>query len=190
MKPMLLNRLLPLLALSLAAAAQPVTFNLDPSQTQVHFRVDSTLHTVHGTFKLKSGSFCFDPATRSVSGSAVIDVASGDSGSGARDGRMHKEVLQSSKYPEAVFTVERLESPFALPAPNQEIHLAGSFSIHGAAHPMTLVIHTRSDSGKLIATTSFDVPYVAWGMKNPGNFLLKVDNIVHFEIDAVLHPAP
>ncbi len=190
MKPMLLNRLLPLLALSLAAGAQPVTFNLDPSQTQVHFRVDSTLHTVHGTFKLKSGSFRFDPATQSVSGAAVIDVTTGDSGSGARDARMHKEVLQSAKYPEAVFTVERLESPFALPAPNQEIHLAGSFSIHGAAHPMTLVIHTRSDAGKLIATTSFDVPYVAWGMKNPGNFLLKVDNTVHFEIDAVLQPAP
>ncbi len=185
-----MNRLVCLIALTVAvASAQPITLKLDPAQTQIHWRVDSTLHTVHGTFRLNSGSFRFDPATQQISGTAVIDVASGDSGSHARDARMHREVLESAKYPDAVFTAERIEGGFSPPASSQELRLSGQFTIHGATHPITLMVHTQNQAGTLTATTSFDVPYVDWGMKNPGNFLLKVASTVHLEIQTVAHPA-
>jgi hypothetical protein len=37
---------------------------------------------------------------------------------------------------------------------------------------------------KLTADISFTVPYVNWGMKDPSNFLLKVQDFVEIEIEA------
>ncbi len=48
------------LAAASIAQAQQETFMLDPAQTKVNFTVDSTLHTVHGKFRLKRGSIQFD----------------------------------------------------------------------------------------------------------------------------------
>ena len=117
---------------ALLAAAQ---FDLDPSKTEIAFHVNSTLHTVHGTFKLKRGSIRIDSETGKASGEIVIDVASGDSGGGSRDKRMHKEILESKKYPEAVFTVDRVQGHVG---EHSEVDLHGMLKIHGGEHELTL----------------------------------------------------
>src|SRR5215467_5504858 len=83
--------------------AQPLDLHLDPTQTDVEYHVDSTLHTVHGKFQLRRGELSFDPATGRASGELVVDAASGDSGSSARDHRMTQSILESARYPEIVF---------------------------------------------------------------------------------------
>ncbi len=175
---------------SLFAAAQPVSFNLDAAHTAIHWTVDSTLHTVHGTFGLKSGVLRLDPSSGQASGAMVIDVSSGESGDGARDKRMHRVVLESQKFPEASFTAERIEGRFDPASAGQSFRLAGQLVLHGSPHALTLPIHATSAAGLITATTSFDIPYVEWGMKNPGNFLLKVSPIVHMEITATVHAQP
>jgi len=45
------------------AGVSEIVLTLDPAQSKVHWTVDSTLHTVHGTFALKSGTMHFDPET-------------------------------------------------------------------------------------------------------------------------------
>ena len=60
-------------------------FTLDPAQTKINFTVDSTLHTVHGDFRLKRGGIQFDNSTGAASGELVVDSASGESGSDGRD---------------------------------------------------------------------------------------------------------
>src|SRR5262249_61437364 len=106
-----------LLAIFLSAAAAPprrpvaqspaqaseVILEVDPAQSKVHFSVDSSLHTVHGTFNVKSGSVHFDPATGKAGGEIVVAAASGDSGNHNRDDRMHREILETPQYPAAVF---------------------------------------------------------------------------------------
>src|SRR5438067_1613725 len=92
--------LLLLLFISLPALCAEQTVLLTPENTNIEWTLSDPLHTVHGTFRLKRGSISFDTATGSASGEVVVDVTSGESGSGARDGRMHKSVLESAKYPE------------------------------------------------------------------------------------------
>ena len=88
-------------------------FTLDPAQTKVNFTVDSTLHTVHGDFRLKRGSIQFDNSTGVASGELVVDSASGESGSDGRDKKMHKDILESPKYSDIVFTPQHLKGTVA-----------------------------------------------------------------------------
>src|SRR5271169_2614080 len=76
--------------------AQEATLNFVPAQTTVDFTLGDVLHTVHGSFNLKTGQVRFDPATNAISGEIVVDAASGHTGSVGRDRKMHKEILESS----------------------------------------------------------------------------------------------
>ena len=83
--------------------AEEAVVTLDPAKTQVEFTLESTFHTVHGSFKLKSGRINFDSASGAASGAIVVDAGSGNSGNRSRDNKMHKDVLESARYPEIVF---------------------------------------------------------------------------------------
>ena len=166
-----------------SASAEEKTFEVDPGQTTVSFTLGDVLHTVHGTFKLKRGTIHFDDATGQASGELVVDATSGDSGSKARDGKMNKEILESQKFPEIVFTPQRFKGTLT-PSGRSHLDVEGMFRIHGEAHPMTLAIEAEFGSGTT-ADTSFDVPYVKWGMKNPSTFILRVNDKVQISIHAV-----
>ena len=176
------------LILLCAAAHAQTAFQLDPSKTEIHFTLHDVLHTVHGTFKLKRGAIQLDPETGKASGEMVIDATSGASGSGSRDGRMHKEILESQRYPEAVFTPDRVEGHIA-PEGDSQIDVHGMFRIHGADRELTLHFEIKASGGQYTASTHFVIPYVKWGMKNPSNFLLKVDDKVEMDVRAVAVPA-
>jgi hypothetical protein len=60
--------------------AQESVFILDPAKSTVEFTLGASLHTVHGTFKVKSGEIHFDPAKGTASGAIVVDALSGESG--------------------------------------------------------------------------------------------------------------
>jgi len=176
-----------LLVASASLLAQEVALELDPTQTQVNFTLGDVLHTVHGTFKLKRGSFRFDNATGAAEGSFAVDVPSGQSGSDARDKRMHKEILESQKYPEAVFTAGHMDGRIA-PQGESKISVHGTFRIHGADHEMVLPVAVRNKGGQYEASIHFVIPYVKWGMKNPSNFLLKVNPEVEVDIKTTARP--
>jgi len=165
-------------------AASHTTFDLDAAQTEIKFSVQSTLHTVHGTFKIKRGSIQLDSQTGKSSGEIVIDLASGESGNGPRDKRMHKEIIESQKYPDAVFTPDHFEGHIA-PQGTSGIDVHGDFRIHGADHDLTMHFQVQANISRYIATTHFTIPYVQWGMKNPSNFLLKVADTIDVEVRAV-----
>jgi polyisoprenoid-binding protein YceI len=73
-----------------AAVTGPILLTVDPAQSTVHWSLDSSLHTVHGTFKVKRGTVTVDPATGKAKGEIVVDAASGESGNDSRDRKMHK----------------------------------------------------------------------------------------------------
>ena len=167
-----------------AAPATPAETILavDPAQSTVHWTVDSSLHTVHGTFNIKSGRVHFDPQTGKAGGEVVVSATSGESGSDKRDARMHKEILETARYPEAVFRASQVEGK-VLPSGACDIKLHGTFSIHGAEHEIVAPVHAELSADHWKGTATFEVPYVAWGIKDPSNFLLKVKKVVNVEID-------
>jgi polyisoprenoid-binding protein YceI len=182
------------LAIFLSAAAAPpgpqapstgvseIALAIDPAQSKVHWTVDSTLHMVHGTFNLKSGSVHFDPATGKAGGAIVVFATSGESGNDSRDARMHKEILQTVKYPEVVFRPTQVDGKVS-PSGASDVKLQGILSIHGTEHQLTALVHAELAGDRWTGTGKFEVPYVAWGIKDPSNFFLKVKHVVNVELE-------
>jgi len=185
----LMQSLVPFLtgALLLAAGTIPgqeTALRVDPARTTVEFVLPSLLHTVHGTFQLKRGDLRFDPATGKASGELVVDATSGESGSDARDKRMHSSILQSATYPEILFRPDRVVGKVALEG-KSEVELHGMFKIHGTEHEIALPLQVEAAGGQYTATGTFKVPYVKWGMKNPSTLMLRVSDTVEITIHTV-----
>jgi polyisoprenoid-binding protein YceI len=173
-------------ALAPTARAQEAVVNLDPAQTKIEFSVDSTLHTVHGTFKLKTGTIHFDPATGKASGSIVVDATSGDSDSTARDKKMHQEVLESPKFPEITFTPNRVQGAVTKDG-TSNVQVSGVFRLHGQDHDLTLKISVVPGSrGRMQVTTDFEVPFIEWKLKDPSNFILHVNKMVDVHVTTII----
>lgn len=169
-----------LVGVAALAAAQDADYQLDPAQTSVKFTLGDVLHTVHGTFKLKQGELQLQPDGK-VSGQIVVDATSGASGSGMRDRKMHKEVLESARYPEITFRPDRVEGPVTSSG-KSSVMVHGMFNIHGADREITVPAQVQADADHWTATVRFSVPYQKWGMKNPSTLFLRVSDTVEIDL--------
>ena len=157
---------------------------LDPSKSTIEFTLGASLHTVHGTFKLKRGEIHFDPAKGTATGAIVVDALSGESGNEGRDKKMHQEILESPKFSEIIFIPSRVQGAIA-PQATSQVAVSGIMKLHGQDHQMTLTFAVQPVTpGEAQATTTFSVPYVKWGLKNPSTFLLRVTDSVDVNVHA------
>jgi polyisoprenoid-binding protein YceI len=176
------------IAVAPSLRAQERVVTLDPAATKIEFTLGATMHTVHGKLKLKSGEIHFDLATGKASGSIVVDATSGDTSNSGRDSKMHKEILESAKFSEIVFTPSRVSGSIA--EKGSQVEISGVMRLHGQNHEMTLTMSVEpAANGQLEATTKFAVPYIKWGLKNPSNFFLHVSDTVNVEVHATGHIA-
>jgi len=164
------------------AAAQEITFHIDPAQSSVKFTVGDVLHTVHGTFKVKHGALQLESGGK-MSGEIVVDAASGDSGSGMRDRKMNKEVLESARYPEISFRPGRVDGAVVSPG-KASVMVHGVFSLHGMDREITVPASLETTGDHWTAIVHFTVPYEKWGMKNPSTLFLKVNDSVEIDLAA------
>jgi polyisoprenoid-binding protein YceI len=166
-----------------SAALQSSTLQLDPKQTSVKFTLGDVLHTVHGTFQLKHGALQLDPASGKLSGEIVVDATSGESGSGMRDRKMHKEVLESERYPEIVFRPDKIQGTVARQG-KSSVKVHGVFTIHGVDREITVPADVEMSADHWAAAVHFTVPYAKWGMKNPSTLFLRVNDSVEIDLMA------
>jgi polyisoprenoid-binding protein YceI len=187
--PRMLRSLLATCGLALAGAAagaESVTFELQPRETRIAFTLGATMHTVHGTLRARRGSVRFDPATGAASGEIALDAASAETGNASRDRDMHDKILESARYPEIVWRIDRVEGFPRGEARSARVTLAGNLAIHGASHPLTAPAEVAIGADRrTTARAAFKIPYVAWGMKDPSSFVLRVDKEVAVEVQAV-----
>jgi polyisoprenoid-binding protein YceI len=165
---------------------QEMTVELDPEQTTVAFTLGDVLHTVHGSFKLKSGTIHFNPTSGAASGLVVVDVTSGDTGNKSRDRKMHKEILESAKYPEATFTPNKVSGQFN-PQGASTMEVSGIFRLHGGDHPVVMTFPISVNGSTMTMTTHMVIPYVKWGLKNPSTFILRVSDKLNLDINSTGH---
>ena len=171
------------LILAPASRAQESIVQLDPAQTKIEYSLTGNFHTVHGKFALKSSTIRFDPSSGKISGAIIVDATSGDSGNNGRDKKMHREILESAKFPEIVFQPRQIAGTVAADG-TSKVEVAGQFRLHGQDHDVTLPIELKADGRTVQITTHIDIPYVQWGLKNPSNFLLRVADKVAVDIQA------
>ncbi|HEY6945421.1 MAG TPA: YceI family protein [Candidatus Acidoferrum sp.] len=164
------------------AVASQLVFSVNPAQSSVHWTLGSTLHTVHGTFALKPGSFQFDPATGAASGEIVVDAASGKSGNDGRDRKMHREVLESARFGEIIFRPESVTGKLGTQG-DATVQVQGTFVLHGSEHALTVPVNASLSGDHWSGSAKFDIPFIEWGLKNPSTWLLKVQHSVGIELE-------
>jgi len=165
-----------------AVGVEEIALVVDPARCKVHYTLDSSVHTVHGTFNVKSGSVHFDPDTGKAAGEIVVYATSGDSGNSSRDAKMHKEILESFKYPEVAFRLTRVEGKLSRTG-DSDVKLHGVMLLHGQEREMVVPVHAQLAADHWTGTASFPVPYMEWGLKDPSNWLLKVKPVVNIELE-------
>ncbi|MGA8761699.1 MAG: YceI family protein [Candidatus Sulfotelmatobacter sp.] len=168
---------------STLAVGQDTILRLDPQHTTVQYDLSDVLHAVHGTFQLKQGTLQLNSASGELSGEIVVDAKSGESGTAMRDRKMHREVLESGRYPEITFRPDHIDGVVA-PEGKSSVQVHGIFSIHGADHELTAPAEVEMTSDHWSATVHFSLPYVKWGMKNPSNLFLRVSSSVDIVLTA------
>jgi polyisoprenoid-binding protein YceI len=181
-----------------ASSAQEFVVKLDPANTTINFTLGATMHTVHGTFRLKRGEIRVDPATGKASGSIVVDATSGNSDNSSRDHKMHEEILESEKHPDIVFSPAQL-TPQAghtltetlTQKGTTQVEAAGIFRLHGEDHNVTLDLSVQNEgNGQLEISSTFPIPYIKWGLKSPNTFILRVSDTVDLKIHAAAQSNP
>jgi polyisoprenoid-binding protein YceI len=163
--------------------SQEIVLRCDAAQTAADFTLSDTLHTVHGSFQETRGEIHFDSALGKVSGEIVFDATSGHSGNAGRDRKMHKDVLESQRYPEISFRPDRVDGKVS-PQKTSTVQVHGMFGIHGAEHEITVPVVVKLEADHWTAFAHFQVPYVNWGMKRPNALFLRVGDTADIDFRA------
>jgi hypothetical protein len=171
-------------ALCLAALTEPLgvsaeerVLTLQPAKTSVTFTVKATGHDIEGALPFAFGQIRFDPETGAASGELTLDVRRSQTGNSLRDWEMHKSVLETERYPVAVFRPSRVQGTLS-PSGVSELVLAGIVAFHGSEHVLNVPVRATMVGDNLTAEAVFDVPYVAWGLRNPSMLFLRVAPVV------------
>ena len=173
-----------MLVLSVSLFASDTVLNFDAAQSKVNWTLNTVLHTVHGTFQFKSGTIHFDATTGKASGALVVDARSGESGNGSRDQRMHQSIIESGKFTEILFTPDQVEGRVP-EVGTAMLKIHGIFTLHGVAHEVTMPVEVKVEAGQMAVSSTFKIPYVSWGLKNPSTFLLRVNDNVDIAFQSV-----
>ncbi len=181
---------LPLVAAALSALLAPLAhaqqqvFTIAPDTSTVDFTLGGSAHATHGAFHLQKGAITFSRTAPAISGLVVVAAGSGKTGNDKRDEKMSTEVLDAPHFMEVTFVPKSYTGAIA-PTGDSVIQVTGVFTLHGTPHDLTVPMKLHVDGAACTARTTFTVPYVQWGLKDPSIFILKVAKQVDIDLDLV-----
>jgi polyisoprenoid-binding protein YceI len=164
-----------------AALAQHQTFVVNPDASEVKMTLNTTHEVVNGTFHIQSGSIEFDRSAPKMSGSVVVLAGSGKTGNDSRDKKMNKDILKVEQYVNVSFEPKSYAGVIA-PSGDSTIQVTGIFTLLGTPHEITIPILVHLEGTTTTAKAHFVVPYIQWGLKDPGFMFWKVDKDVTIDL--------
>lgn len=146
-------------------------YRIDAAKSQVQFSLGG-FHEVNGFFKVSSGEVTFDRKTGEMTGSIVVEAASGNSGNQARDKKMKGDELHAGKFPTITFAPTQFTG-ILQDSGESSIQVHGTFTLLGKPHTIIVPMTVTIDGNQCTAKGSLIVPYVEWGMKDPTMMFMK-----------------
>lgn len=156
-------------------------YRIEPDHSEVHFSLAGTGHEVHGLFHVSSGEIGFDRKTGEMKGTVVVDAARGSSDNNSRDKKMTNEELKATAFPSITFAPTRFTGTLK-DTGDSSVQVEGTFTLLGQPHVINVPMMVHIEGDQCIASGSFVVPYVSWGMKDPSVFMLKVAKEVKIDL--------
>jgi polyisoprenoid-binding protein YceI len=178
-------RIVKTLVVAITLATAPgfaLSFELDPQQTTLAMTFGATLHRVDGSLKVREGRIDISDSG-AASGRIVIDLTTARTGVARRDRKMHEKILESGRFPLAVFTIERMDGSVSRVG-SSDIQLHGRLEMHGVSREVALPARVVSDGHRVSATGVLLIPYLQWGMADPSFFILRVEKQVKVTVKA------
>jgi polyisoprenoid-binding protein YceI len=154
---------------------------IDPPSSSISFTLSATLHTVHGTAAVESGSIIFDPATGSAIGEIAVSASSASTDNRKRDKKMHLKVLRSGDFPKIVLHARSIEGRVAATG-SSEIVLHSVMEILGRRHDLDVTLNIEIAGDRFTARGAITIPYVDWGLTDPSTFVLRVAKQVEVKV--------
>jgi polyisoprenoid-binding protein YceI len=116
-----------------------------------------------------------------MSGSVVVLAGSGKTGNDSRDKKMNKDILKVEQYANVSFEPKSYAGVIA-PSGDSTIQVTGIFTLLGTPHEITIPILVHLEGTTTTAKAHFVVPYIQWGLKDPGFMFWKVDKDVTIDL--------
>ena len=177
-----------LLLTLLSAAAHAEAVKWVKTRGIVHFIVEGPFDDVHGETRKLSGVLELDPdAWAQGKGSVAVDVDTLRTGIDQRDEDLRVEFLQSSRFPKAILTVEKIERPSsdAITA-NASVKgdVRGTFEVHGVRRKISFPVNvTREGVSSLRVAGTFLVPFADYSIPRPSRLFLKLGDTAKIVFD-------
>lgn len=127
-----------LVAFAAPALAEPVTYAIDPTHTQIAFTYSHFGYSnITGRFDATEGTLTYDPANPSASSIEITtQIASVSTGVTKLDEHLRKDdFLDAAKFPTASFKSTKVEA-----AGEGRLALTGDLTIHGVTLPTTFEV--------------------------------------------------
>ena len=144
----------------------------DPKATFITFTFGATLHTVSGALQAKQGTAQIDTETGAASGWIVLEAPTTTTDNSRRDRKMHEKILESKRFPDIVFDVQRVSGKINRTG-HSDLQLHGTLDFHGNRRFLVLPVAVISEGNRVTVTGDLLIPYVEWGLKD-ASLLLRV----------------
>ena len=188
----------PLLAAALIAsapvAAAAAEYTLTPADGAIGFKLDSTLHMVHGSAKQFTVKVNIpDAGTQGgVTALVTVPVKSLGTDNDSRDEKMRNECLEAEKYPNIVFEMSGADGLPPLPSGEDTFSatIKGKLTIRGVTREAAIPVTVKRTAKGAMVAGSVPVAFIKdFNIPDPSVFVFRVEKTAEVFFNLTL-PAP
>jgi polyisoprenoid-binding protein YceI len=166
-------------------------FVIDASESSAKYVAEETLRglnsTAVGTSSGISGEIYLtrDGLSRDTISKFVVDLNALRSDEGMRDNYIKQNTLQTSRFPNAEFVIERIEgfpSNYAGDNSQVELTLHGNLTVKDVTKPVSWTVLARQSGNTLTATADTDIKFSQFNMTPPTVPIATVRDDIHLQV--------